>query len=179
MNNYHGEEPQKLIEDALKYVMQGISTNMDRLNRKASGNSQRKMKIVMDSEDHGYLAGPKYPFTVLERGRGKNRNANWAKRGQGSGGQGGLIDAIQKWIIDKGIPIHTNMTNGYNPNAFTNESRRMAGAIARSISKNGTKLYRSGQRDDIFTSNIQVATTELESKIYWWASTKIEKIFQR
>lgn len=175
---YNGEMPTDLIEKALKFVMQGVATNMDRYKRTASGNSIRKMRIVLESPEHGYLTGPKYPFVVLEKGRGKGRN-EWRRRGQSNGGKGGFIDNIKKWIIDKGIPIHTNTSNGYNPNDFDKQATRMAGAIAYNINKYGTRLHKNGQFDDIFTTNINVATARLSTELMNWTSVKIDRILQK
>lgn len=178
IEHYNGEAPAKLIEDALKRVMVGISTNMDRLNRKASGNTQRKLKIVMESEYHGYLAGPKFPLLVLERGRGPNKT-KFARKGTGSGTRGSLIDIIQQWIIDKGISVHISASSSGDPDALTKATRRMAGAIAYTIASKGTKLHRTKSFDDIFTTNIEKEAIELNKKLDWWAHVQFERIIQK
>lgn len=164
---YNGEAPSKLIEDALKFVMVGIGNNMDRYQRNASGASVRKMKIVMESPDHGYLASPNFSFRVMERGRKMGKVPH------------GFVDIIKKWIIDKGIPIHTSTAHGYDPTSFDKQAKRMAGAIAHSIMQNGTRLHRNSQFDDIFTTNINVATARLGTQLMNWTSVTIDKILQQ
>lgn len=163
MNESNVLPPSKLIEDALKYVMQGIGTNMEMYGRNASGASVRKIKIVMESPEHGYLAGPKYPFLVLERGR------------KGGKIPSGFVSIIKQWIIDKGITI---TGTGSDPASYDKQVNRAAWAIANSIRKNGTKLHRTGGFDDIFTTNINAATARLGVQLRDWASVKIDKIMQ-
>lgn len=159
---YNGEElPSKLIEDALKYVMQGIATNMAMYGRNASGASVRGMKVVMESPEHGYLASPNFSFRVMERGRKSGKIPS------------NFINIIEKWITDKGITVSVP------PNGDAEKAkRRVAGAIAYSIAKNGTRLHRSGGMDDIFTTNINVATANLGVQLMNWASVKIDRIMQ-
>lgn len=84
---------------------------------------------------HGYLEGAAYVGT-LERGRGP------AKRG--GIGNSDFLDNLKQWIQARGLDY------GDSPEGL----ERLAKFLKWYINKNGNKLFRSGQHEDILTTPI-------------------------
>jgi hypothetical protein len=94
----------------------------------------------------------------------------WARRyfrGVEQGRAGGAVprnftSIIRQWILDKGltpsaIPYKRKPSAKWQPKYTPEERglRQMASAIAHTIEKSGTSLYRRGGRQDIFTNVIE------------------------
>lgn len=108
---------------------------------KASGKTGRALEIKMLSPLHGQILGPKY-FGVLERGR---KGGNVPK---------GFYYIIMQWAIDKGIQFSKK-----------SDLQRFSYFTAQKIQREGTNLYLSGGRKDIFTEPIEQCFARLSEKI--------------
>lgn len=155
---------QVLIRECLERVRQRITEQMSTLGRNASGRSVRSLEVEA-SENRGTLWGAGH-FVVMETGRRGGRVPY------------GFRDIIRQWIIDKGIPFEP-MPYKRGNGLLSPEERglnSLAGAIAYSIMRNGTRLHRDGRTDDIYTTAINEELEELGKKIRAMYATKIEHI---
>lgn len=138
------------IEDVLRSVFeqarQDIIANHERAGQVASGRTRDSVKVEVVpgvSEYTATLYGREY-FGALETGA-----RPWRKQYQHPPKP--FVETIQQWMTDKGI------------------SGVSAYLVARKIMREGSKLYRDGGREDIFTPVLQ----EVEEKL----SQEISKIF--
>ena len=122
--------------------------NLAKTGTNASGRTSASLRVVMTNTG-GEIWGRKY-FRGVEQGRaGGNVPRNF-------------IGIIRQWILDKGltyqaIPYKRNPSATWQPKYTPEERglRQMASAIAHTIEKSGTSLYRRGGRKDIFTNVIE------------------------
>ena len=117
-------------------------------NTHASGRTSASLRVVMTNTG-GEIWGRRY-FRGVEQGRAGGRVPR------------NFTSIIQQWIIDKGltpqaIPYKRKPSANWQPKYTPEERglRAMASAIAHTIAKSGTSLYRSGGRKDIFTNVIE------------------------
>jgi hypothetical protein len=124
-----------------KTIVDEIRYNIDQRGVKASGRTQKALRYQVDETDSGFLLqvfGPKY-VKALEDGRGPTKKGN-------DGGKT-LVEIIREWIDDKGIVPESK--NGISPTKDT-----LARAIASSIHKRGTNLYRHGGHSGVLSDVI-------------------------
>lgn len=122
--------------------------NLAKTKTNASGRTSASLRVVMTNTG-GEIWGRRY-FRGVEQGRAGGRVPR-------------NFDAIiRQWILDKGltpqaIPYKRKPSANWQPKYTPEERglRQMASAIARTIEKSGTSLYRSGGRKDIFTNVIE------------------------
>lgn len=122
--------------------------NLAKTKTNASGRTSASLRVVM-TDTGGQIWGRRY-FRGVEQGRaGGNVPRNFTS-------------IIRQWILDKGlapsaIPYKRKPSANWQPKYTPEERglRQMASAIAHTIEKSGTSLYRSGGRKDIFTNVIE------------------------
>ena len=122
--------------------------NLAKTGTNASGRTSASLRVVM-TENGGQIWGRRY-FRGTEQGRAGGRIPR------------NFTSIIEQWIIDKGltpsaIPYKRNPSATWQPKYTPEERglRQMASAIAHTIAKSGTSLYRGGGRKDIFTNVIE------------------------
>lgn len=132
--------------------------------RNASGRSVGSLTIAV-SGNVGTLYGSK-SFLAMERGR------------KGGKVPKGFVGIIKQWIIDKGIsvaPIPAKRRNTkYTPHERGLNS--FAGAIAHKIMTDGTKLYRDGQFNDIFTTAVNEELEAMSKELMLYTAESIAEI---
>lgn len=141
----------RFIDDIIKEwgenVINKIKENLDSTGTTASGKTKDSLELVMT--DNGFqIVGRQY-FRSVEEGRP-------------SGGiPYNMTDIIRKWMSDKGIENQFGKTES--------EKRSAAYLIGQYIKNNGTKLYREGGRDDIYTNviteELPVLFDEIEGRV--------------
>ena len=125
-----------IIEEWAENVINKIKENLDSTGTTASGKTKDSLELVMT--DSGFqIVGRQY-FRSVEEGR------------PAGGIPYNMTDIIRKWMTDKGIENQFGKTES--------EKRSAAYLIGQFIKNNGTKLYRQGGREDIYTD---VITEEL------------------
>lgn len=138
-----GASVQDILTRHLENVKAKVSSQMQTLGRNASGQSVASLRVEV-SGDTGTLYGSK-SFFVMQRGKGPGK------------GPKGFVEIIKQWIKDKGIavtPIPTKTGQGkYTPEE--RGLRSIAGAIAYTILKKGTRLHRNNGYDDIYDTAIE------------------------
>ncbi len=146
------KEVRGYIRECLETVSERIKRNIDEKGRTASGATASSLGISV-----GNLGGMLYgsrSFLAIQRGR------------KGGKVPRGFVGIIRQWIIDKGIsvrpvPVKRKSKYGDEERAQLSAAR----AIAYSIMKNGTSLYRRGGYDDIYDTAIAEETEKLRPKL--------------
>lgn len=135
----------EILTDWCVGVIKRIRENLDSTGTTASG----KTKESLDFEliDGGVIITAR-PFA----------------KGTETGRPGGkipynMVDIIAKWIKDKNIESHFNIST-------ESELRSVAYLISQKIKCEGTKLYRNGGRDDIFTNVVDEELPALQELLF-------------
>lgn len=132
----------EILKSHLDNIKARIAERMASSGRNASGKSVASLAVEV-AEGHGILWGSK-SFLAMERGRGPG--AIPVK----------FTDIIYAWAKAKGISAQAKSGLKQTPEVAL---RSFAGAVAYNIMKKGTKLFRSKQHDDIYST---VLNEELE-----------------
>lgn len=136
------EQVQDILKRHLDNVKANISKQMEAYHRNASGRSVASLAVEI-SGNVGILYGSK-SFLSMEKGR------------KGGKVPKGFYDIIRQWVIDKGIAVTPIPAKSQRAILSPEERglRSLAGAIAHKIMKEGTRLYRDGGYNDIFTGAV-------------------------
>lgn len=136
------------LKKILDKMVEEMRTNLASTGTNASGRTSQSLRVVM-TDTGGQIWGRRY-FRGTEQGRAGGRVPR------------NFTSIIEQWILDKGltpsaIPYKRKPSASWQPK-YTPDGRglrQMASAIAHTIAKSGTSLYRSGGRKDIFTNVIE------------------------
>ena len=136
------------LKKILDKMVSEMRENLAKTKTNASGRTSASLRVVM-TENGGQIWGRRY-FRGTEQGRA------------GGAVPRNFTIIIRQWILDKGLPVQA-IQYKRKPSAkwqpkYTPEERgmrQMASAIAHTIEKSGTSLYRRGGRKDIFTNVIE------------------------
>lgn len=145
-----------IIAEELERLKQRIIANMRAQNAVASGRTIRSLKVVMAPEGGALVTEQQMPFGVLETGR------------RGGNIPYGFAGIIYQWMKDKGIHATVIPYKTDRPHKYTAEERSdrsMAAAIAHTIAMSGSKLYRMGGRDTIYSNEIPDTVERIESRV--------------
>lgn len=138
----------KIVDEELNALRQRIIDNHLKAGQKASGKTIASLRVEAD-DNGGVLYGRK-AFGTLEKGRRGGRVPK------------GFYQIIYQWMQDKGIRVE-------RPKSF-------AYLVARKIAREGTKLYRQGGRDDIYSNEIPKAVDNIGDKIVGSFGMEVEHI---
>ena len=142
------DETLKIVSDGLQGLRQRIIANHEAAGQVASGRTRDSLKVEMTGEG-GILWG-RQAFGVLETGRKPGKVPK------------GFYGIILQWVKDKGIQIE-------KPKSF-------AYLVARKIANEGTRLYRSGQKEDIYSTEVEKTVREISERIAGIFNTEVEHI---
>lgn len=131
-----------ILKEHLEVIKNRIIQKMEASGRNATGKSVSSLKVEV-KDGHGIIWGSK-SFLAMERGRGPGPIPK------------GFTEIIMRWAKAKGISISSNRTQNKSQDSML---RSFAGAVAFTIMKKGTRLYRNKAYNDIYTS---VLSEELE-----------------
>ena len=136
------------LHKLLDKMVAEMRENLAKTNPNASGRTSASLRVVM-TDTGGQIWGRRY-FRGTEQGRAGGKVPH------------NFQSIIRQWILDKGltpsaIPYKRKPSANWSPKYTPDERglRQMASAIAHTIAKSGTSLYRSGGRKDIFTNVIE------------------------
>ena len=118
------------------------------------------------SEDETILWGHK-PFGVLETGRRAGKIPY------------GLAGIIRQWMKDKGLHGTPILYKGQGDHKWTPQERgdlSMAGAIAYTIAKRGSRLHRLGGRDDVYSNVVPETLERVRQRLISLISTEVSHI---
>jgi len=165
------EQTRVILREELDDLKQRIIANHIAAGQKASGSTIASLRVVANDKD-GVLYG-RQAFGVLEAGRAPGKVPM------------NFTQIICQWIIDKGlsvtpIPYIRQPSEKWMPK-YTPEERglmSLAGAIAYNIKTKGSGQYRSGNRSDIYSSEIPKAVDNILRRVSRMFEVEIETINQ-
>ncbi len=137
-----------VVADELDALRERIIANHEAAGQVASGRTRDSIRVER-TEDGGILWG-RQAFGVLETGRKPGRVPK------------GFYHIIRQWVDDKGIRVP-------NPDSFSY-------LVARKIAREGTEMYRTGQKKDIYSTDMEKAIREIERKVLGIFDTEVEHI---
>ncbi len=136
------------LKTLLDKMVAEMRENLASTKTNASGRTSASLRVEMTDEG-GRIWARRY-FRGVEQGRAGGRVPR------------NFTSIIRQWILDKGltyqaIPYKRKPSANWQPKYTPEERglRQMASAIAHTIEKSGTSLYRRGGRKDIFTNVIE------------------------
>lgn len=143
----------ELVIGCLERIRERITENIRTSGEWASGKTAESMRIE-ETDTGGMLLGRQY-FQSLEEGRPGGKVPYDFRR------------IIADWIVAKGISKYTPEERGL---------LTMAGSIAYFIKENGTRLYRTGGRDDIYSNVIAEEVEKLKRQLIYTTIDTIGKL---
>lgn len=141
---------EKIIREELEQLKADIIYRHEQSGQVASGKTRASFSIENVSNEGGELWGNKY-VGVLETGR-KPGKVPYQFR-----------DILKRWALAKGLTFKDEK-----------DLNRFAYFVAQKIRNEGTKLFRSGMREDIFETPIKDFTERLNERIYAVYQKQIE-----
>lgn len=151
-------DAKQIVFEELQDLQTRIADNIVKKGRNASGRTIESMHI--DKGDKSITLFGRKAFGTLETGRGPG---NVPK---------GFYGIIKQWVIDKGlsikeIPYKRKESEKWHP-IYTPKERglmSLSGAIATKIANEGTKLYRNGGDDDIYSKEIPKTISSIKNRL--------------
>jgi len=134
------EEIETILQEELEALKDDIIKRHENAKQVASGKTRDAFEIEVDRL-HGILLGAPYS-AVLERGR-KPGKVPYK-----------FYEILKKWAEVKGITFETET-----------DLNRWAYFTSKKIEREGTKLYQSGNNEDIFTTAVIEFEERLNNKI--------------
>ena len=155
----------QVIVEELTELQYKIAANMRQAGEVASGRTIASMHVTTQ-EYEGTLWGRAF-FGVLETGR------------RAGGVPRDFASIILQWMKDKGlhgepIPYKTDRPHKYTPQQRGDLS--MAHAIVQTIRKQGSLLYRSGGRADIYSNEIPKTLARIDGRMFRLVHMAVETI---
>ena len=165
MIKYSTARAGQIVAEELERARQLIINHIRATGQNASGRTVTSLHVEQKT-DGGVLWGRK-PFGTLETGRRPGRVPYR------------FADIIRQWMIDKGVhatplPYTTNKPHKYTPQERADMG--MAHAIARSIAKRGTRLYRTGGRNDVYSNVIPGVIKRISDRMGAFVEAKYNTI---
>lgn len=146
--------------EEMTQLKERIIANMQAQGAVASGKTIRSLQVVAEGDSIALISAQQMPFGTLETGR------------RGGAVPADFVGIIMQWIKDKGIkaapiPYKRQLSENWQPKYTAAERGQMslAGAIAYTIRKLGTKLFREGGRDTIYSQEIPKTIEAIQTKI--------------
>lgn len=138
----------ELVSSELEALKQKVIENQKNSGLVASGRTIASMKVEV-TEDGGVLWG-RSPFGTLETGRKPGKVP------------AGFWKIIRQWMDDKGIQVQ-------KPDSF-------AYLVARKIANEGTRLFRNGGMDDIYSPEVKDTVERVSQGIGILFGSEVEHI---
>lgn len=154
-----------VLREELEQARQLIISHIHANGQNASGRTIASMHVEIDG-DGGTLYGRNY-FGVLETGRKPGRVPR------------SFASIIRQWMEDKGlhgtpIPYKADRPHKYTPQERGDMS--MAAAIAHTIKTKGTRLHRTGGRDDVYSNVVPGTIARVRQRILEHIKTEAQHI---
>lgn len=158
-----------IIATELNELRLQIIENMYQTNSVASGGTIRSLKVIQEPFSARLISDQKMPFGVMETGR------------RGGKIPYGFSGIIYEWMQMKGIHADPVPYKTDKPHKFSEQERAdrsMASAIAKTIARSGTSLFRKGGRDTIYSraipKTVQTCRERLAAFVFMSASEHIK-----
>ena len=153
-----------IVAEELENLKQRIIANMVAAKAVATGNTIRSLHVVPRPFGATLESQQRMPFGVLETGR---KGGNVPKPVI-NGVPVGLARIIYDWMMAKGIHGTPLPYKTSRPHKYTEQERgdrSLSFAIATTIMNKGTRLYREGGRDTIYTKEIPVTIERVQKRL--------------
>lgn len=131
------QEIRDIIREELESLRRRIIDNMSAAGQHATGKTRDSMQVEV-GDTYGVLTGRR-AFATLERG-----SRPWSR--QPKRVPKFFADLIGEWIEAKGLDLNK-------------------WAVARTIIRDGSKLFRTGGRDDIYSPEIEKASAAIADRV--------------
>lgn len=152
----YSQTSQEVIKDELLQLRTSILENLAKYGRNATGETGRSLRVQMNP-DGGTLFGRKF-FSTLEVGRGPTHDFTPHNPT--------LYQQILKWAQARGlVPDDPKMSQ-----------TSLAWAITQKIHEQGTLMFRTRQRQDIYSSAMQRAIKNINARLLEEAKTIVTNI---
>lgn len=149
------DEQKRIISEELNILRLRIIDNMKRNKQVVTGKTAQSLVVDVD-EWGGRLMGNVPVIPTLETGRKAGRVPR------------GFASIIYQWIQDKGIhgdPIPYVRNGKHKYSAQERGDRSMAAAIAYTIKTKGSRLHRTGGRNDVYSTEIPKTIAALHDRL--------------
>ena len=156
----------EIVAEELDELRKRIIANMQREGAVATGNTIRSLRVEQRPFGAALISAQRMPFGVLETGRKGGNVPHPVIHGVPVG----FAAIIYRWMQAKGIHA-TDVKKPKNPwkmtayDAQVRADRSLSFAIATSIMNRGTRLYREGGRDTIYTKEIPVTIERVQKRL--------------
>lgn len=160
-----GSTPRQILSEELEELRKVIIAHHLSAGQKASGRTMASLRVDV-SEESGTLWG-RNAFGVLETGR------------RGGKVPMGFQAIIRQWMKDKGIKATPIPYKTDRPHKYTPEQRgemSLSFLIARKIKREGTRLFRTGGRDDIYSNAIPEAVRRVGDRMLQLVGVEVDSI---
>ena len=149
-----GAQVSQILTEELGTLRATIINNIRATGQWASGKTAASM-AVMVSGSIGELVGRR-AFGTLETGRRGGRVPR------------DFMGIIYDWMMAKGVHAEPMPYKTSRPHKYTEQERgdrTMAYFIAKTIRREGTRLYRNGGRDDVYSRAIPLTIERINSRL--------------
>jgi hypothetical protein len=149
-----GAQVSQILTEELGTLKATIINNIRTTGQWASGKTAASM-AVMVSGSIGELVGRR-AFGTLETGRRGGRVPR------------NFHNIIYDWMMAKGVHAEPIPYKTSRPHKYTEQERgdrTMAYFIAKTIRRDGTRLYRDGGRDDVYSRAIPITIERINSRL--------------
>lgn len=160
------EKVSDILTRTLEKVKAKIQERIMSEGRSASGRTAASLEVIVNGTKGAIMGSSS--LLSMQRGRGPGKVPY------------GFFDIIKQWIRAKGIqvtPIPSKRESILSPEERGLNS--LAGAIAYTIMKKGTKLYRSRGYNDIFDSALNEELEALGNQITFGIAEQVSTINDR
>lgn len=145
----------QVLMEEMESLRAAIINNIRTTGQWASGATAASMQVITSGNTVSLVG--RSPFGTLETGR----KAGKVPRN--------MAEIIYRWMQAKGIhgtpmPYKTNRQHKY-PDAQTRGDMYMASAISHTIATMGTRLYRNGGRDDVYSTEIPKTMERIQQRL--------------
>lgn len=161
----NGNVARQLLKEELELLRVAIIQHHKDAGQMASGRTAKSMRVEVD-EYHGTLYGRR-AFGTLETGRKAGRVPK------------GFRKIIQKWMKDKGISVPPIPYKTDRPHKYTPHERgemQFSFFVAKKIREEGTRLYRQGGIDTIYSVEIPETMKRIGDRLLQLFSLEYESI---
>ena len=163
-----GQPISQLVGNKLETLRQRIIQNIQSAGAVATGKTIQSIYVERRADGGALKFHGSMPFGVLETGR--------------KGGKVPMMFStiIYNWMQTKGIhglpmPYKTNRQHKY-ASAQERGDWSMASAIARTIARSGTKLYRDGGRTNIYSNEIPQTVQTIREALLQLMKAQVKSI---
>ena len=149
-----GAQVSQILTEELGTLKATIINNIRTTGQWASGKTAASMQVYV-SGSVGELVGRR-AFGTLETGRRGGRVPR------------NFHNIIYDWMMAKGVHAEPMPYKTSRPHKYTEQERgdrTMAYFIAKTIRREGTRLYRNGGRDDVYSRAIPITIERINSRL--------------